>query len=224
VIDAIRDADLHAIGRAAAGLKLVTGGSGIALGLPSNLLGGTRDSRSDWVGSAGMAAILSGSCSKMTQAQVKRYASGAPALEVTPAALMTGTMTAAAAAAWAIDTAGTAAPLVYTSAEPQAVHAAQEAYGRDPLAERIEAFFAEAAQRLVAGGVERLVVAGGETSGAVVEALGIEAFAIGPEIAPGVPALGVPERPLRLALKSGNFGDTEFFATALSVLGGKADV
>jgi len=220
VVDAVRDADLVEIGKAAADLKLVTGGSGIAIGLPANLLGGKRHRDDDWVGSTGAGAILSGSCSNMTRAQVKRYAEIAPAIEVTPESLLSGEMTADKAAGWALDRTGSAAPLIYTSAEPQVVRAAQEAYGRDIVAGRIEAFFADTAQRLVAGGVERLVVAGGETSGAVVEGLEIAAFAIGPEIAPGVPALKAGGRPLRLALKSGNFGDASFFATALSVLAG----
>ena len=224
VVDAVRDADLIEIGKAAADFKLVTGGSGIAIGLPANLLGDKRHRDDDWTGSKGPAAILSGSCSNMTRAQVKRYTEIAPALEVTPASLLSGEMTADEAARWALDRSGLGAPLIYTSAEPDVVRAAQEAYGRDVVAGRIEAFFADTAKVLVKGGVERLVVAGGETSGAVVEGLEIAAFAIGPEIAPGVPALKAVARPLRLALKSGNFGDVDFFATALSVLEGYHNV
>jgi uncharacterized protein YgbK (DUF1537 family) len=218
VVDAIRDEDLHEIGKAAAGLRLVTGGSGIALGLPANLLDGERREAGGWAGLPGPAAILSGSCSNMTRQQVRRYAERAPSLEVTPQALMDGRMTARSAATWALDTIRSAVPLVYTSAEPEAVRAAQEAYGREAVAARIEDFFAETARRLTAGGVERLIVAGGETSGAVVEGLEIAAFGIGPEIAPGVPALEAIGLPLRLALKSGNFGDPDFFTTALAVL------
>ena len=99
--------------------------------------------------------------------------------------------------------------------------AAQERYGRETVAGRLEDFFAETARQLVDGGVERLVTAGGETSGAVVEGLGIEALRIGPEIAPGVPALEAEGRDLVLALKSGNFGDEDFFGKALAVLQGR---
>ncbi len=222
VVDAIRDADLYEIGRAAASMRLVTGGSGIALGLPGNLLDSRSGEAGGWAGLPGPAAILSGSCSNMTRAQVRRYAERAPALEVTPDALMDGRMTAETAAAWALDRIGSA-PLVYTSAEPHSVRAAQEAHGREAVAERIEAFFADTAKTLAAGGVQRLVVAGGETSGAVVEGLHIAAFGIGPEIAPGVPALEAVGMPLRLALKSGNFGDADFFAKALTVLETDAD-
>lgn len=110
------------------------------------------------------------------------------------------------------------APLVYTSADPGTVAAAQARFGRERVAAAVEAFFAALARQLVAGGIARLVTAGGETSGAVVEGLGLRSLAIGPEIAPGVPAVRAGERPLWLALKSGNFGDERFFALALDVL------
>jgi uncharacterized protein YgbK (DUF1537 family) len=112
------------------------------------------------------------------------------------------------------------APLIYSSQSPEAVAALQAKYGREAVAHALDALFANTAKALVAGGIRRLVVAGGETSGAVVSALGLDALAIGPEIDPGVPALSATSgAPLALALKSGNFGATDFFAKALRMLG-----
>ncbi|WP_062211185.1 3-oxo-tetronate kinase [Aureimonas sp. AU12] len=220
VVDAIRDEDLLAIGRAAHDHRLVTGGSGVALGLPANFrdAGLLADKGAQaWAPGGGPAAILSGSCSDMTRRQVDCYRAGHPAREVAPDELMDGRVTAEAIAGWALDRIDEA-PLVFTSADPDAVRAAQERYGRAEIAGRIEDFFAELARRLVEGGVARLVTAGGETSGAVVEGLALAALDIGPEIAPGVPAVKASDRPLWLALKSGNFGDADFFETALHVL------
>jgi uncharacterized protein YgbK (DUF1537 family) len=114
-------------------------------------------------------------------------------------------------------------PLVYSSATPEQVAASQKKHGRDAVAHALDSLFGEVAQRLVKAGVKRLVVAGGETSGAVVSALGIRAFEVGPEIDPGVPALRTDGDPaLSLALKSGNFGAPDFFDKALKTLGGDA--
>jgi uncharacterized protein YgbK (DUF1537 family) len=112
------------------------------------------------------------------------------------------------------------APLVYSSAAPGAVAQAQQRFGRETVAHAMERLFAQAARELVDSGVQRLVVAGGETSGAVVSALALTQLAIGPEIDPGVPMLLAQEgsKPLALALKSGNFGGRDFFARALRVL------
>ncbi|MEL6425384.1 MAG: 3-oxo-tetronate kinase [Pseudomonadota bacterium] len=218
VVDAIRDADLIEIGRAAQTRKLITGGSGVALGLPANFreTGQSGESATDWRPEVGRAAILSGSCSTATQEQVARYAAGSPACEVTAEAVMEGSLTSESLAAWARDK---AAPLIYSSADPATVRAAQDRFGREQVAGAIEALFADLARRLVADGVRRLISAGGETSGAVVEGLALTALEIGPEIAPGVPAVRAADRPLTLALKSGNFGGPDFFGDALSVLG-----
>ena len=110
-------------------------------------------------------------------------------------------------------------PLAYSSADPADVRAAQERHGVAALAAAFDALFAETARRLVAGGITRLVTAGGETSGAVVEGLGLTELQIGPEIAPGVPAIRAGEA-LTLALKSGNFGGEDFFVRATSILEG----
>ncbi len=221
VVDAIRDEDLRRIGAAAKDLKLVTGGSGIALGLPANLVpeGERAPPDARWEGHSGPAAIIAGSASKMTRAQVARYSADNPSREITAEDVMEGRISPDDAAAFALDADGTA--LLFSSADPDTVRAAQERYGREEVAGRLEDFFAATARKLVEGGITRIVSAGGETSGAMVEGLGIEALRIGPEIAPGVPAVKAEGRDLFLALKSGNFGDEDFFAKALAVLEGR---
>ncbi len=220
VVDAVRDEDLIAIGRAAADLTLITGGSGIALGLPDNfrqtglLTAGGRD----WSGTSGAAACLSGSCSTATRGQVARYRQDHPAMEIDAEAVIAGRLDAAEVADWLMRHKGEA-PLAYSSADPEQVAAVQQRHGRDKVATAIEALFAGTARLAVAEGITRLVVAGGETSGAVVEGLGIKAMEIGPEIDPGVPALKVRGRNMALALKSGNFGAEDFFAKAVAMLG-----
>ncbi|MER0236965.1 3-oxo-tetronate kinase [Fulvimarina sp. MAC8] len=220
VTDAVRDEDLRAIGAASKELKLITGGSGIALGLPANLLSADdRHSPDEWNGHDGPAALIAGSASRMTRAQVKRYAADCPSMEITADDVMNGTVSPEDAAREAL---ASAEPmLIYSSAEPDVVKAAQDKYGREVIAEKLEGFFAKTAALLVEGGVTRLVTAGGETSGAVIEGLDLTALRIGPEIAPGVPAVRAEGRDLVLALKSGNFGDEDFFAKALDILKGK---
>ena len=219
VVDTVRDEDLIEIGEAAADLPLITGGSGIALGLPANFRarGEIAAHATTWDGVTGMAAIVSGSCSIATRQQVTVHRTAHPALEVTAEAVMNGSLTPQAAVDWALghkdDT-----PLIFSSADPEVVAAAQKRFGREIVAERLEGFMGETARRLVKAGVTRLVSAGGETSGAVVSALGIDAMAIGPEIDLGVPALKAVGRDLALALKSGNFGGEDFFAKALGML------
>jgi uncharacterized protein YgbK (DUF1537 family) len=112
-------------------------------------------------------------------------------------------------------------PLIYSSADPEVVAAAQRKYGRKRSADAIESLFANLAAVLSQAGVNRIVVAGGETSGAVVSGLKADILEIGPKIAPGVPALKVAGRPLALALKSGNFGGPDFFCEALAILEGR---
>jgi uncharacterized protein YgbK (DUF1537 family) len=220
VVDAVADSDLMAIGRAIAGHVLITGGSGIALGLPDNFrsLGLLRDAGSGFTPASGKAAAISGSCSRASIAQVKAYLKAHPGLAVDGTDIVSGSMTVAAALAF-FRAHSDAAPIVYSTAEPDRVKAVQERYGQEEVARAIEHFFSELAVALVDEGVVRLAVGGGETSGAVVTALEIPHMLVGPEIDPGVPALAAAgARPLRLALKSGNFGADDFYEKALGIL------
>jgi len=214
VVDAIRNADLLEIGKAAKDRSLLCGGSGIALGLPANF--GFVPGEILWSGMAGPGVILSGSCSDATRKQISHYKSRAPFEEITAEAVMSGQQTARTIADWAM--AQTQSPLVYSSADPDVVRAAQRKFGADVIARKIEDIFSGLAQILAHRGVKRIVSAGGETSGAIVTGLNATSLRIGPRIAVGVPALKVGGRDLVLALKSGNFGDERFFETALTQL------
>ncbi|MEM9148218.1 MAG: 3-oxo-tetronate kinase [Pseudomonadota bacterium] len=213
VVDAIRDQDLMAIGRAAADLPLITGGSGVALGLPANF--GCTPGVPAWQGQSGRVLALSGSCSTATRQQVAVHAARHPARELAAGDIIEGCVTPQAVLDWALG-AG-ALPLVYTSADPDAVAAVQSRFGRDTAATAIEGFFAALARLAVDAGIERIITAGGETSGAVVEALDLDELSIGPEIDPGVPALRARAN-LVVALKSGNFGAEDFFEKAAKML------
>jgi uncharacterized protein YgbK (DUF1537 family) len=221
VTDAIVDEDLRAIGAALDGALLVTGGSGIAIGLPANF-----DAKGQLAGSAlalpsitGPGCVLSGSCSSASRVQVTAYAADHPSLAIAPSDLMAGRMTAKQALTFAGANLS-AEPIVFSTADSKEVAAAQAEFGRDALAHAIESFFAEMAIGLIRMGVRRLVVGGGETSGAVITALKLDQLRIGPEIDPGVPVLiGGGDPLLGLALKSGNFGAPDFFAKALRALG-----
>jgi uncharacterized protein YgbK (DUF1537 family) len=214
VVDAIRDEDLIEIGRAAAGLKLVTGGSGVALGLPANF--GCTPQTPAWTGQDGPALAMSGSCSTATRGQVAYHRERYDTYELHAEAIISGQISPDHVLNWAL--AAGALPLIYSSADPDVVVAVQERFGRDASAAAIEGFFSELAQLAVQHGFTRIITAGGETSGAVVEALNLESLEIGPEIDPGVPALRAGEN-LAVALKSGNFGAEDFFEKAAGVLG-----
>ncbi len=217
IVDAIRDADLMEIGKAAKGESLLCGGSGIALGLPANF--DATSGTPDWEAIKGPGVVLSGSCSIATRAQVARFRITAPHREVTAEDIVDGRTRAGGLADWAI--AQPSAPLIYSSADPEVVRAAQDRFGRETVAHAIETLFSDLAQLLVKKGISRLVVAGGETSGAVVSGLDATMLQIGPRLAAGVPALRLgTDRPIALALKSGNFGDEDFFASALARMEG----
>lgn len=217
VADAITDEDLRTLGEGCADLALITGGSGIALGLPENFRrkGQLSPAVAAPVKVGGRAVVLSGSCSTATRAQVERYQQMAPSRLVTAAEICEQGLTAAQVAKWVVAQPPEPAPLVFTSADPAAVAKAQEKYGAEPVAQAIESFVGELSANLESQGFRRFIVAGGETSGAVVKALGVRQLAIGPEIDPGVPALRGVDVPLGLALKSGNFGAEDFFDKAL---------
>lgn len=220
VVDAIVDGDLRMIGRAAAAHRLVTGGSGIAIGIPDNfrergLLAGVTMTI---MRVAGRGVALCGSCSITSLAQVARHMEQHAGFALNPDTLMSGGLTAKAVAEWALAQAGL--PIVYSDADPTVVAAAQRQYGREAVAARIEAFFGELACLLADAGCRRIAVGGGETSGAVVEALGVSSLVVGEEIDPGVPALACErDGALNLALKSGNFGAADFFEKALRQMG-----
>lgn len=218
IIDAIDEGDLRAIGHAARELRLVTGGSGVALGLPANFLPGEARSRPDHVAPApGRAIVLAGSCSAATRRQIQTaIAAGAPALQISPLALANATLDIAEVLAFASRSSGGLAPIIYSSADPEEVALAQQTLGRDAAGELVERFLGQLAQRLLADGFSRFIIAGGETSGAVVSALEIKTLAIGPEIDPGVPWTTFEQtgRTIALALKSGNFGTDDFFLKA----------
>ena len=224
VVDAIDDDDLDVIGEACADLPLVTGASGVALGLPANFRRrGILPERSDAMllpDVAGKPAVLAGSCSEMTRRQVASMARTHTAVELDPrAAASPEALAQSALAAVEHDLSAGRPFVVYSSAGPERIAQVQAELGTARAAGRVEAAFAALARALVARGVRRLIVAGGETSGAVVQALGVDALAIGPPIDPGVPwttALGDPR--LALALKSGNFGAEDFFGKALAML------
>ncbi len=218
IADAIRDEDLIVLGKAAKGRKLLTGGSGLALGLPQNFRDNGRIESAGklWEKAHGKALILSGSCSVATRSQVESYKDKHPSLELTAGEIFNDIQTPKKVCEWIMQQSDT--PLVYTSADPVVVKAAQHEFGRELIADKIESFMGEVATTMVENGVKCIVSAGGETSGAIVTALKIDAMEIGPEIAAGVPALRDKRQDLVLALKSGNFGEKEFFEDALMVL------
>jgi len=219
IVDAITDKHLIDMGTAAADMPLVTGGSGVALGLPANFIrkGLMRATAAPTTLRAppGRAAILAGSCSEATRTQVAAAkAAGLAAFEIDPIAAHERKVTGETLAAWMQQQPAGKPVLAYSSAAPAAVRRVQEALGREAAGALVEDLLADTARRLVAQGFTRLIVAGGETSGAVVNGLGVTALEIGPEIDPGVPWTRAAGRELVLALKSGNFGGPEFFLKA----------
>lgn len=221
IVDAIENNDLYTIAAACEGLPLITAGSGVALGLPDVY---TRAGWLEPVGHAstlpavgGQQAVLAGSCSQATRAQVAHWlALGRCAFCVDPMAIARGEdVVSQALAAWRSN--ANEPMLVYATAEPERVHAAQLAIGTEHAGHIIEATLARVAQTMANEGVRRIVVAGGETSGAIVKALDVQRLRIGPTITPGVPWTQAEGRPLLLALKSGNFGGPDFFSRALDM-------
>ena len=222
VVDAISDDDLAVIGQATEDAVLLTGGSGIARGLPHNFirrgLAAGRKAALPIVG--GDKAILAGSCSRATRRQIAHHAENHPVMAIDIDDVMHGRVSPETIVAFVASHRGEE-PLAYSSGSPDDVTAAQTTYGREAVSGRLDDFFGEAARLLVDAGIRRLIVAGGETSGAVVSALNLRALTIGPEIDPGVPVLVSEEgaHPVALALKSGNFGSDDFFAKALRLEG-----
>jgi uncharacterized protein YgbK (DUF1537 family) len=224
VVDAISNEHLLQIGKALADAPLITGGSGIALGLPENFRAKDKLKIAEPYSAkvAGPAVVLSGSCSHATNAQVKHYVTNNPSFKLDVSQLMKGDLSeklVSEVSNWILDRTQEEAPLVYSSATSDSVTNLQNEYGQEELSSAIENFFGKLALRLHQQGIRRFIIAGGETSGAVVNSLGVRAFRIGKEIDPGVPALfGVQEPKTAFVLKSGNFGSVDFFTKAQSFI------
>jgi uncharacterized protein YgbK (DUF1537 family) len=225
IVDALRDEDLMAIGKASADLALVTGGSGLALGLPQNFIAsGQLSPRADVSALPpveGLRAIVAGSCSKATLGQIAAFAASHPARKVDPFEIAAGKPVVEETLAWASRELASGPILIYASAPPDEVKQAQTRLGVAEAGAMLERALAEITAGLVDRGVRQLIVAGGETSGAVVQRLGIKGLLIGPQIDPGIPwtvTLGEPQ--IALALKSGNFGAPDFFSRAWEMLPG----
>jgi uncharacterized protein YgbK (DUF1537 family) len=224
IVDAIRDEHLRVIGAACADMALITGGSGVAIGLPDNFraAGKLRAAAppATLEAPAGRAVILAGSCSAATRGQVHTaIEAGAPARQLDALQIAAGAITAASVGDWVVEARGDHPPLVYSSADPATVRDVQDRLGVERAGALVENLLADVGRRLLARGFTRFLIAGGETSGAVVAALGVTALRIGPEIDPGVPwtrAIGGPD--VALALKSGNFGAPDFFLKAWDML------
>ncbi|WP_447991950.1 3-oxo-tetronate kinase [Achromobacter spanius] len=218
IVDAVSNDDLLRLGPALRGMPLVTAGSGVAIGLPGNW-GLAPTSAASQVRAPGLQAVVAGSCSSATNAQVAAFIdSGRPALALDPMRLATDEDVVAQVLDWAEPRMQDGPVLVYSTAEPDAVKAAQGALGVARAGALIEAAIARIAVGLVERGVRQLIVAGGETSGAVVQALGLQQMAIGEQIDPGVPWCAgytpVARGDVSIALKSGNFGTRDFFTKA----------
>ena len=231
VVDAVSNDDLMRLGPALKDLPLVTAGSGVAIGLPANWGLKPSPTTSRLPSAQGLQAIVSGSCSQATQGQVADFKQrGGPAWALDPLRLTDDQALADCvqeALAWAAPQLAQGPVLVYSTSEPSAVQAIQSQMGAGVAGHRVEQTLAHIARGLVQLGVRQLVVAGGETSGACVQALAIEQLQIGPQIDPGVPwchapTVLAPGQGVHVALKSGNFGTPDFFHKSLAQLKGAA--
>jgi uncharacterized protein YgbK (DUF1537 family) len=226
IADAVFGPDLETIGAVALTHGVSVGASGLGLGLARALVasgrvvatsGGTTTDTP--VG--GAAACLAGSCSQATLRQIAAAEPAMPVLRLDPGKIVEGPAEVQRALAWARQRIGQGPVLIASSSAPDEVAAVQARHGRDAAGHAIEQAMADLAEGLVQSGVRRLAVAGGETSGAVVDRLGIPGFLVGAEIAAGVPvlrAVGAKQGAMLLALKSGNFGGPGFFAEALALM------
>jgi uncharacterized protein YgbK (DUF1537 family) len=218
IVDAVSNDDLRVLGPALRGMALVTAGSGVAIGLPGNW-GLTPVGAAAQMRVGGLRAVVAGSCSTATNGQVAAFvASGRPAYTLDPMRLAAGEDVVAQVLAWAEPRMQDGPVLVYSTAQPDAVKQAQGALGAERAGAMIEDAIARIAVGLVERGVRQLIVAGGETSGAVVQALRLEQIAIGEQIDPGVPWCAgytpIAQGDVSIALKSGNFGTPDFFIKA----------
>ena len=224
IVDAVSNEDLLALGSALKGMPLVTGGSGVAIGLPANF-GITPSLQASCLSAAsGLQAVVSGSCSLATNRQVLDFMKrGHPALAIEPLRIASGVDVVAEVLAWARPLLARGPVLVYSTADSSDVKSVQSRLGVEEAGALVERTLAAVARGLVELGVRQLIVAGGETSGACVEALGISQLQIGPQIDPGVPwchaqSSASAQQGIHLALKSGNFGRDDFFTKAFTML------
>ncbi|MCX7319644.1 MAG: four-carbon acid sugar kinase family protein [Hyphomicrobiales bacterium] len=226
IVDAVFATDLETIGAVALDHRVSVGASGLGLGLARGLVASGRVKAADVAASTGppvggAAACLAGSCSQATLQQISRAEQGMPVLHLDPDRIISGKDEIQRAIAWARTYLDKGPILIASSATPDQVAQLQQRHGRDAVGHAIEQAMADLAEALVGAGVRRLVVAGGETSGAVVDRLRIPGFLVGAEIAAGVPVLrsvGAGQSEMLLALKSGNFGGPDFFADALKLM------
>lgn len=213
IVDAVSNDDLTRLGVALKELKLVTAGSGVAIGLPANFGIATNPQSAVLPNPKGFKAVVSGSCSRATNAQVADFIQrGLPAYALDPLRLLESDLVVKEALAWAAPLLAKGPLLIYSTAAPEALKCIQDQLGVQQAGEMVEHALAQVAKGLVALGVGQLVVAGGETSGAVVQALGMHQLQIGEQIDPGVPWCA--GRGMHITLKSGNFGTPDFFTKA----------
>jgi len=224
IVDAVSNDELFRLGPALQGMPLVTAGSGVAIALPANFAIAPSNNADALPPKQGSRAVLSGSCSLATHRQVNAFiANGGAAFRIDVLRVAGGEDAVADAIAWAVPLLGDAPLLIYSTADAAAVKSAQQALGVQRAGALVEEALAAIAKGLVDRGVRQLVVAGGETAGACVQALGVTQMKIGPQIDPGVPWCHASQRAgggegLHLALKSGNFGGDDFFSRAFAVL------
>jgi uncharacterized protein YgbK (DUF1537 family) len=226
IADAVFERDLETVGTIALDHRLSVGASGLGLGLARALVASGKikanaPNAASGAPVGGPAACLAGSCSQATLQQIESAERAMPVLHLDPERVVAGNDEARRALAWARERLKEGPILIASSSTPDQVAALQARHGRDAAGHAIEQAMADIAEGLVESGVRRLVVAGGETSGAVVDRLGIPGFLVGAEIAAGVPvlrAVGVKDGAMLLALKSGNFGGPEFFSDALKLM------
>ncbi|MFI6375609.1 3-oxo-tetronate kinase [Streptomyces sp. NPDC050546] len=222
VVDAVSNDDLVRLGAAVQGFPLVTAGSGLAIGLPANWGFKPTRAAAELPPPGGHRAVVSGSVSTATNRQVLEYLrTGRPAFSVDPLRVAAGEDVVGQALAFAESHLDDGPVLVYSTESADTVRTVQGRLGAAEAGELVERTLARVAQGLVERGVRRLVVAGGETSGAVVQALGITGLRIGPQIDPGVPwcAAALPGGDtLHITLKSGNFGGPDFFTRSFALL------
>lgn len=222
VVDAVENKNLDTLAKAVSDMKLVTGGSGLGAYMAKNIAANKMDNtkaKNIYIPNKDKTLILSGSCSVMTNKQVNSYKSIAPTFYLNIADLMANENYLDEVERWVeANLDKSYPPLVYATVNTEHLAKIQAEFGQEQASLKIEQAFSELAFRLVGKGVRNIITAGGETSSAVVQRLAITSFAIGKQIAAGVPWLKVLDSNLSLALKSGNFGGENFFAEAFEMM------